>query len=250
MAERRMFSKTIIDSDAFLDMPLSAQALYFHLSMRADDEGFVGNPKRIKGMIGASEDDLKLLIVKRFLLVFESGVVVIKHWKIHNYIQSDRAKPTTYIEERNTLSLDEKKSYIELLDTKCIQNGYNLDTQDSIGKDSIGKDNIYLPRVCTHDEQTAPKKERPKFIPPTLKEVQEYAKSRNRSDLAQKFYDYFTEGNWKDSEGKQVRAWKQKFITWETHNTVRQSEQVTGFTRNASERFTVDDLEDFDDIEV
>ena len=82
MAERRMFAKTIIDSDAFLDMPLSAQALYFHLSMRADDEGFVGNPKRIRAMVGASEDDLKLLLLKRFLLAFESGVVVIKHWKI------------------------------------------------------------------------------------------------------------------------------------------------------------------------
>ena len=90
MAERRMFAKAIIDSDAFLDMPLSAQALYFHLSMRADDDGFVGNPKRIRGMLGANEDDFKLLILKRFLLTFGSGVVVIKHWKIHNYIQSDR----------------------------------------------------------------------------------------------------------------------------------------------------------------
>lgn len=137
MAERRMFAKSIIDSDAFLDMPLSAQALYFHLSMRADDEGFVGNPKRIRSMIGASEDDLKLLILKRFVLVFESGVVVIKHWKIHNYIQNDRSKPTTYLEERNTLALDGKKAYVEKMDTECIQNGYNLDTQVSIGKDSI-----------------------------------------------------------------------------------------------------------------
>ena len=95
-----MFAKSIVDSDAFLDMPLSAQALYFHLSMRADDEGFVGNPKRIKAMIGASEDDLKLLIIKRFVLSFQSGVLVIKHWRIHNYIQNDRWKPTTYIEEQ------------------------------------------------------------------------------------------------------------------------------------------------------
>ncbi len=143
MAERRMFAKSIIDSDAFLDMPLSAQALYFHLSMRADDEGFVGNPKRIRSMIGASEDDLKLLIVKRFLLTFDSGVVVIKHWRIHNYIQSDRCKPTTYIEEKLTLGLDEKKAYTELerasqpLDTKCIQNGNKMYPQVSIDKVSI-----------------------------------------------------------------------------------------------------------------
>lgn len=132
MAERRMFAKSIIDSDAFLDMPLSAQALYFHLSMRADDEGFVGNPKRIRAMIGASEDDMKLLLIKRFLLAFESGVVVIKHWKIHNYIQSDRSKQTTYIEEKSTLGLDGKKAYIYKTDTECIQNGYNLDTQVTI----------------------------------------------------------------------------------------------------------------------
>ena len=96
MAERRMFAKTIIDSDAFLDMPLSAQALYFHLSMRADDDGFINNPKKIQRVIGGSDDDLKLLIAKRFLLPFESGVVVIKHWKIHNFIRTDRYKPTVY----------------------------------------------------------------------------------------------------------------------------------------------------------
>ena len=105
MAERRMFAKTIIDSDAFLDMPMSTQALYFHLSMRADDDGFINNPKRIQRMIGASEDDLKLLIAKAFIIVFESGVVVIKHWKIHNYIQSDRYKPTVYAEEKSLLSV-------------------------------------------------------------------------------------------------------------------------------------------------
>ncbi len=148
MAERRMFAKSIIDSDAFLDMPLSAQALYFHLSMRADDEGFVGNPKRIRQMVSASEDDLKLLIAKRFLLVFESGVVVIKHWKIHNYIQNDRAKETTYLEERATLTLDGKKAYTEKGKTECIQNVSNLYPQDraveiSRVEDSLGERRDY-----------------------------------------------------------------------------------------------------------
>lgn len=127
MADRRMFSKKIIDSDAFLDMPLTTQALYFHLSMRADDDGFVSNAKRIKTMIGASDDDLKLLIVKRFVLTFESGVVVIKHWRIHNYIQKDRYTPTTYVEEKSTLSLDAKNAY-----TECIHDVSNLDTQDRV----------------------------------------------------------------------------------------------------------------------
>ena len=99
MAERRMFAKTIIDSDMFLDMPLSTQALYFHLSMRADDDGFINNPRKIQRMIGAADDDLKVLVMKRFILPFDSGVVVIKHWKIHNYIRNDRYKETVYKEE-------------------------------------------------------------------------------------------------------------------------------------------------------
>lgn len=139
MAERRMFAKSIIDSDAFLDMPLSAQALYFHLSMRADDEGFVGNPKRIRSMISASDDDLKLLIAKRFILAFPSGVIVIKHWLIHNYLQNDRCKPTTYIEERETLTLDGKKAYTERMYTECIQDVSKLDTQDRLGKNRLDK---------------------------------------------------------------------------------------------------------------
>ena len=107
MAERRMFAKTIIDSDAFLDMPLSAQSLYFHLSMRADDDGFLNNAKKIQRMIGSADDDLKLLLAKNFIIPFESGVVVIKHWKIHNYIRNDRYKPTVYSEEKAQLSCQE-----------------------------------------------------------------------------------------------------------------------------------------------
>ncbi len=138
MAERRMFAKAIIDSDAFLDMPLSTQALYFHLAMRADDEGFVSNPKKIQRMIGASDDDLKVLISKQFVLVFDTGIIVIRHWKIHNYIQNDRRKETLYKNELAMLNTDDNKIY-QPLDTSCIQNGYILDTQDSIGKNSIGK---------------------------------------------------------------------------------------------------------------
>ena len=141
MAERRMFAKTIIDSDSFLDMPLSAQALYFHLSMRADDDGFINNPKKIQRMIGASDDDCKLLIAKRFIITFESGVIVIKHWKIHNYIRNDRYKPTVYKEEKAMLIEKENKVYTEA-ENVGIPNGYQLDTQVRLGKDRIelGKD--------------------------------------------------------------------------------------------------------------
>ena len=132
-----MFAKTIIDSDAFLDMPLSSQALYFHLSMRADDDGFINNPKKTQRMIGASDDDLKLLAVKRFILPFDSGVVVIKHWKIHNYIQKDRYKPTIYQEEKAQIAVKGNKAY-----TDNLQDVYIMDTQVRLGKDrlELGKD--------------------------------------------------------------------------------------------------------------
>lgn len=150
MAERRMFAKTIIDSDAFLDMPLSTQALYFHLSMRADDDGFINNPKKIQRMVGCGDDDLKLLMAKRFILVFESGVIVIKHWKIHNYIRNDRYKPTLYQDEKALLADKDNKAYtfaeeLPKHDEKLgipddNQTVHQMDTQVRLGKDRLGKD--------------------------------------------------------------------------------------------------------------
>lgn len=148
MAERRMFAKTIIDSDAFLDMPLSTQALYFHLSMRADDDGFINSPKKVQRMVGCGDDDLKLLIAKNFLIPFESGVVVIKHWKIHNYIRNDRYKPTVYKEEKSQLYLKDNNAYT-LDKTLGIPSDnqvvYQMETQVrdriELGKDSIVEDN-------------------------------------------------------------------------------------------------------------
>ena len=136
MAQRRMFSLKIVDTDAFLDMPQSSQLLYFHLSMRADDDGFVGNPKKIMRVIGTNEDDMKVLLAKRFVLTFKSGVVVIKHWRIHNYIQSDRYTPTSYLEEKKQLFLNENQSYT---DKEGYNNVYKMDTQVRLGKVSKGK---------------------------------------------------------------------------------------------------------------
>lgn len=113
MAEKRMFTQKIIDSDAFLDMPLSTQALYFHLAMRADDDGFVNNPKKITRYIGTSEDDLKLLLAKRFILGFDSGVIVIKHWRMHNAIKKDRYHPTDYQDELSRLEVKGNNAYTE-----------------------------------------------------------------------------------------------------------------------------------------
>ena len=198
MAERRMFAKSIIDSDAFLDMPLSAQALYFHLSMRADDDGFINNPKKIQRMAGASEDDLKLLIAKRFLIVFDTGVVVIKHWRIHNYIQKDRYHETNYTDEKSRLTIKENGAYT--LDTECIQDVYKMDTEVRLGKVSQGKDRLE------------------RFTPPTLEEVKEYVSEKGLSVDPVQFFNYFEEGNWTDSKGNKVKNWKQKILTWQKFN--------------------------------
>lgn len=160
MAERRMFAKTIIDSDAFMNMPLSAQALYFHLSMRADDEGFINNPKKIQRMVGAADDDMNVLILRRFILPFDSGVVVIKHWRIHNYIRGDRLKPTVYTEEKAQIECKNNGAYTEIhtadnqVTDKCQAVGIPSDNQMStncqavgrprLGKYSIGKYSVVV----------------------------------------------------------------------------------------------------------
>lgn len=191
MAERRMFAKTIIDSDAFLDMPLSTQALYFHLSMRADDDGFVNNPKKIQRMIGCTDDDLRILIVKRFVLTFDSGIIVIKHWRLHNTLRKDRYKPTIYQEEFKKLFLKKDGGYTEVLPDGChvvakrlpngchvvdesetakndeskeineldvgCQSGNQVATQDRLGKDRLGKDrlinktNLQQTEICNEE---------------------------------------------------------------------------------------------------
>lgn len=165
MAERRMFAKTIVNSDAFTDMPLSAQALYLHIAIEADDWGFVNNPKAIRRSVGASEDDLRLLVAKRFLIAFDSGVVAVKHWLVNNYIQADRRHQTKYQAELSMLFVDENKSYtftdtgrlaaetfsrvskmdtkriqnVSKVDTSCIQPVSKMDTEVRLGKDRLGE---------------------------------------------------------------------------------------------------------------
>lgn len=140
MAERRMFAKTIVTSDAFLDMPASTRCLYFLLGMVADDDGFVNNPKSIMRQAGATADDMNLLIAKRFILNFQSGVVVIKHWCIHNTIQKDRYKETKYLEEKSTLMLDDNKAYTEAeseVYPECIQDVSKPEPQVRLGEDRL-----------------------------------------------------------------------------------------------------------------
>ena len=202
-----MFAKTIIDSDAFLDMPLSAQALYFHLSMRADDDGFINNPRKIQRMTGAGDDDFKLLLAKHFLLIFESGVVVIKHWRIHNYIRNDRYNETKYKEEKAMLCLDENNSYtfgipsVNQMDTNGIPMVDKMDTQVRLGKDSI------------EGEQ-----KRTRFVPPTLEEVKDYCSERKNNVDAERFFDYYSANGWVQGKNKPIKDWKACVRTWERGN--------------------------------
>ena len=209
MAERRMFSKKIIDSDAFLDMPLSTQALYFHLSMRADDDGFVSNPRRIRTMVGASEDDLKLLILKRFILTFESGVVVIKHWRIHNYINPDRYNPTTYVEEKKTLALDDKKAYTEAdVVQDVVQIGDSSSTQVRLDK---SKGSLELGEDREEGGQAAPRSKMPK---PTVDEIRAYCEERQNNIDPQQFFDFYESKGWKVGN-QPMKDWKAAVRTWE-----------------------------------
>ena len=151
MAERRMVAKSIIDTDSFLDMPMSSQCLYFHLLLRGDDDGFIANPKAVLRNTGCKDDDMKLLIAKKYVLVFDSGVIVIRHWKIHNYIQKDRYKPSQCAEREQLLiqrghpyELKENSDNQEkLMDPNCIQNG-------DVGKVKLGKtklDQVKLDKI-------------------------------------------------------------------------------------------------------
>ena len=223
-----MFAKTIIDSDAFLEMPLTTQALYFHLSMRADDDGFVNNPKRIQRMIGASDDDLRLLIAKSFVLTFESGVIVIKHWRINNYIRNDRYHETVYQEEKALLSMKDNDAY-----TLGIPSGnqtvYQMETEVRLGKDSIGKNNIS------------------RFAPPTLEEVKSYCLERKNNVDAENFINFYESKGWMIGKNK-MKDWKAAVRTWEKKD--KQSSKPTTpnykkgtFFQMAQTNYDMDELE-------
>ncbi len=207
MAERRMFAKTIVLSDAFLDMPLGARCLYMTMSMLADDDGFVNSPKSVIRQTGATEDDLKVLIAKKFIIPFDNGVIVIKHWRINNYLRNDRYQPTAYVDQKNQLRLDENNAYTT---KEC-----------AVGIPSMG-----IPSIGEVSKEKVSKESVRRFTPPTLEEVQAYIVERGSSVDAKRFFDYYNEGNWHDRTGKPVKNWKQKLITWEQKDDVKPRKQV------------------------
>lgn len=217
MAERRMFTKKITESDAFLDMPSSTQMLYFHFSMNADDDGFVNNPKKIQKMCGASDDDFKLLIAKSFIILFDSGIIVIKHWKMHNYIQADRYRPTDYVEEKSMLGIKSNKAYtldVSKMDTECIQNGY-------IGKVSIDKDS----KDKDSKEESVGDEKAKRFYPPTLDEVKQYCEERKNNIDPMAFIDFYSSKGWMVGKNK-MKDWKAAVRTWERNRNNSKKEKT------------------------
>ena len=239
MADKRMFSNAIIGSDVFLDMPLSAQALYLHLSMNADNEGFVGSPKNIQRMIGATDDDMQVLIDKRYILTFQSGIIVIKHWYINNNIRQDQAKKTTYIEEKSTLMLDGKQAYTEkkavkkhtknkqLTGNKQVTNSeLTVNQLPSIVEYSIEEKSI----VESSIEKNAHTRTREdnNFTSdldclsgiPTLQEVKDFVKLHSYKFDPEKFYNYYSAFNWKKA-GQPIENWQAVATQWGREENMR-----------------------------
>ena len=199
MAERRMFAKTIIDSDAFLDMPVTARLLYYDLAMRADDDGFVNSPKKIMRMVGASQDDLSILVLKKFIIPFDNGIVVIKHWRIHNYIRKDTYNSTPYTDEMAMLEVDKNKAYRLKNNEQLTTSRRAVDepsTQVRLGKDSIDKVN-----------------KSKRFARPSVQDVEQYCKAANLNVNAQQFVDYYDSNGWKVGKNA-MKDWKASCRNW------------------------------------
>lgn len=240
MASKRAFSLSVIDSDAFLDMPLTAQALYFHLVMRADDDGFVDSPKKIQRIVRASEDDLRVLIGKQFLIPFDKGVLVIKHWRIHNVIRKDMYKPTLCVEEKAMLEEDSAGSY--RIRTEPVTNPLRISTEPeteptqerTVNKININKDNLNKDKG----------EKRKRFVPPTVEEVRAYCEERKNGIDPQRFVDFYQSKNWWVGKNK-MTDWKASVRTWEGINKKQQKEIQDKNKFNQFEQNTYD----FDELE-
>ena len=219
-----MFSKTITESDDFTDMPLSTQALYFHLNMTADDDGFINNAKRIQRMIGASDDDIKLLWAKNYIIPFESGVVAVRDWNIHNCIKKDRYKPTLYQVEKAKLEEMDPK-WIQTgskMDPKWIQSGSKMDPQDRLGKDSIDKDSI--------------DKEREENSFPTHEKIIDFCNSENLNFINPDiFYNHYQARAWRYPDGTLISDWKAEMRKWNAKDKEKKKQTKNDFSgRNNS----------------
>ena len=198
MADRRMFTKKVTDDDNFMALSASAQALYLHLSMSADDDGFCNQVAISMFKAHASVQDLEALLEKRYIYQFENGVIVIKHWRMANALRKDRYTPTAFQEELAKLDIKENGAYTWLPDGCQVVAEWL--PQDSIGKNSIGKDN-----------------NKGRFTPPTLEEVNNYCLERKNNVDPQAFIDFYSSKGWMIGKNK-MKDWKACVRTWERNN--------------------------------
>lgn len=233
MAERRMFAKTIVLSDAFLDMPMSARCFYFTLGMFADDDGFVNNPKAIMRQCGASIDDMNVLIAKKFVILFEDGVIVIKHWRINNYLRNDRYVQTKYTDDKALLTLDENGAYTMEIGVGIPSVGIPKDGIPSIGKDRIVEDRLEEVRVGKEkkeNEDTNVSSQKKKFTPPTVEEVDDFCYENNLGIDASEFVDFYTANGWMVGKNH-MKDWKATARNWD-----RKRKKDTGSQRFMTKR--------------
>ena len=233
MAERRMFAKTIVLSDAFLDMPMSARCFYFTLGMFADDDGFVNNPKAIMRQCGASIDDMNVLLAKKFVLLFEDGVIVIKHWRINNYLRNDRYVQTKYTDDKALLTLDENSAYTMESGVGIPSVGIPKDGIPSIGKDRIVEDRLEEVRVGKEkkeNEDTNVSSQKKKFTPPTVEEVDDFCYENNLGIDASEFVDFYTANGWMVGKNH-MKDWKATARNWD-----RKRKKDTGSQRFMTKR--------------
>lgn len=244
MAERRMISKSIIDTDSFMELPMSSQALYFHLLLRADDEGFLKNAKTITRMTGCKEDDIKILIAKSYLIAFDTGAVAIRHWRIHNSIRKDRFTPTLCTVERKLLDISPEGAYIPVkseagyaietrqqpddnqvttkwqpddnqMTTKWQPSDNQVATQVRLGKDRVGKDRLDSGKTTT---TTTAKNKR--FKKPDIDELQKYIAEKGYTFSASHFIDYYESNGWHVGRNP-MKSWKAACANWQRRENER-----------------------------
>lgn len=204
MAQKRMFDKDVISLDNFLDLPMDAKALYFLLGMEADDEGFV-SPKRVVRLYGGTEDSIKILIMKGFLIPFNTGVVVITDWRRNNWLDKRRVKPTIYTDEKSSITFNElTEKYECLADAKQMLREYRRE-ENSIEENSIVESSL---------TKLGTPKVNQKFKKPTIEEIEAYCKERNNDVNPNKFYDFYESKNWMVGKNK-MKDWKASVRTWE-----------------------------------
>lgn len=211
MANKRMFALDVIDTDRFCEMPISARLLYYELGMRGDDEGFVQNPKKIMLTTGTTADDLKILAAKGYVILFDSGVLVITHWRQNNFIQKDRFHETTCLAEKAQIQTTDSKIYELLpsgnkLDTPCIRTVSDLEAQ------------IRLDKTRKEEKARAPSSRR--FTPPSVDEVAAYCRERGNGVDAQRFVDFYASKGWKvGSSG--MKDWRAAVRNWERQDNTK-----------------------------